>query len=441
MGTPHSTDSIVSFTSARHCRALGILFSIIASAVTMAHAAVSSRGDDVPRSIPDGLLALASPHAIVVEKSNQRLYLYGNSQHGLELIKTYSCSTGKNKGDKIEPGDLRTPEGCYFFTTLHKGTSLPSRYGAMAFVLDFPNYVDQQRGKRGNGIWLHGLDKPLMPFDTQGCVALCNEDIIELSRYIRLYDTPILITETLTAVDPERYDRERTEALQLLAAWRNAWQGKDLQRFLACYSPDRYGQGKLRTLAATKKDLNARYKFISIDLHRLNILKHGDTIVAGFVQDYESDTFCSTGFKKLYLQKNSERLAIVGEDWENEAPVAPPAGEVSDERRICRMLNRWIKAWEEKDMEAYIDCYAPDFTSHKMNRRQWKEYKEGIGRATRRITVGVENIMITVKGPTAVVTFAQRYSSDAHSDYGKKTLHLRRAGNDWNIVKEVWEPL
>lgn len=440
MGETHTADRITQSHGTRGYRVLAILIIAMLGAPASTWANLP-KAEPVPgKEVPDGLVHITSPYAIVVEKSTQRLYLYKIGSELPELVKTYPCSTGKNRGDKTESGDLKTPEGVYFFRMLHRGETLPSKYGVMAFVLDFPNYIDRQKGKGGNGIWLHGLDKPLLPFDTQGCVAMRNEDITELSRFIRLYDTPILITESVDYIEPDRHNQEKQEALQLVTAWRKAWQEKDLQRFLDCYS-ERYGAGKLNQLGSTKKALNQRYKFISVDLHNLNILKHGSTLIAGFVQDYESDRFSSFGFKKLYLQKNSNELKIVGEDWVQDARFMDVGTTPSEERRICRMLNQWITAWERKDIESYIACYAPDFSSQHMNRLQWKQYKTGINRTTRGITISVDRVKIGVNGSSAMISFAQRYISDSHSDYGRKILHLRRSGDGWKIVREIWEPL
>lgn len=397
--------------------------------------------DNADAGIPDGFLHLTSPYALLVEKSSQRLMLYKAQGTTLEQVKTYPCSTGKNRGDKKESGDLKTPEGGYFFTTVHRDEALPSKYGVMAFVLDFPNLMDRQQQKGGNGIWLHGLDKPLVAYDTQGCVAMRNEDITELSRYIGIYETPILITEKIAWVDNQTLQRERQDAMRLIATWRQAWQGKRLQAFLECYSPDRFGAFKLNRLKATKQDLNRRYKFISVDLQRLNVLKHGSTIIAGFVQDYESDDFASTGFKKLYLQRNSDEMKIVGEDWMENAVPRKPSETASEERRIFRKLNQWLGAWERKDIESYMECYAPDFTANGMNRRQWREYKTGVNRTAGKISIAVEATDISFEGKNAVVTFLQRYTSGAHSDYGRKKLTLTKTGSDWKILRETWEPL
>ena len=440
MGKTYTADYIFQQQRTWRDRVLIMLIVAVFGAPALTRAAVSEGGEASAEGIPDGLVYITSPYAIVVEKSTQRLYLYKAGSELPKLVKTYPCSTGKNRGDKTESGDLKTPEGAYFFRMLHRDETLPAKYGVMAFVLDFPNYIDRQQGKGGNGIWLHGLDKPLLPFDTQGCVAMRNEDITDLSSYIRLYETPVLITETVNFVEPDQHSREVQEALQLVAAWRKAWQGKDLQRFLDCYSK-MYGTAKLDQLGSTKRELNQRYKFISVDLHNLNILKHGTTLIAGFVQDYESDSFSSAGFKKLYLQKNSNTLKIVGEDWIQDARSLNAGVTPSDERRICRLLNQWVTAWERKDIESYIACYASDFSYQRMNRLQWKQYKAGINSTTRRITVAVDKVKISVNGSSAVVSFAQRYTSDNHSDYGLKTLDLRRSKDGWKIIRETWEPI
>ena len=69
--------------------------------------------DHLPRQI----LALGDSvqNALLVDKSNHRLYVYQRDDTGqLQMVRDYYVSTGKQNGDKYLRGDLRTPEGVYF---------------------------------------------------------------------------------------------------------------------------------------------------------------------------------------------------------------------------------------------------------------------------------------------------------------------------------------
>lgn len=151
-----------------------------------------------PVQIPASMLYIGDQvpsYAFLVDKAAQRLHLYRQEGDGPKLIKTFVCATGENSGGKKSRGDKRTPEGVYFFTRVIESKKLSSIYGIRAFPMDYPNFLDRIEYLRGDGIWLHGTDKPLTPYSTNGCIVLDNRDVAELSQYIRLRQTPIIIEE------------------------------------------------------------------------------------------------------------------------------------------------------------------------------------------------------------------------------------------------------
>jgi len=136
--------------------------------------------------------------AVVVEKKTQTVRLYGREHGGVALLKTYPCTTGQAEGAKQERGDLKTPDGVYFFTDLLAGERLPTTYGSLALPLSYPNAWDRRAGRSGHGIWFHGTDRlasPFTPRDTQGCVLMRNEDLLELAGLVVPHTTPVLIAE------------------------------------------------------------------------------------------------------------------------------------------------------------------------------------------------------------------------------------------------------
>ncbi|MBI1987567.1 MAG: L,D-transpeptidase family protein [Nitrospinae bacterium] len=149
--------------------------------------------------MPDFLVGMEgeqSSHILLVEKRDQRLRLYKCQNANCQVVKSYRCSTGQKEGDKRRVGDRRTPEGVYFLVDFKRDKDLAPEYGAGAFPLDYPNPIDRGKGKDGNGIWLHGTNKVNLPStDTKGCVVVSNNDLLDLSRYIRLRETPTVIKD------------------------------------------------------------------------------------------------------------------------------------------------------------------------------------------------------------------------------------------------------
>ena len=389
---------------------------------------------------PSGLISIDSKHAIVVEKSSQQLFLCRDNGGGIEVLSRYQCSTGKTHGDKLKSGDRKTPEGVYFIKKIFNDENLPSRYGVMAFVLDFPNLLDRAVKKSGNGIWIHGLDRPIQPYDSKGCIALKNEDIKELKPYLRIAETPVIVEEKVIFEDSRKRSRIKNEIECFLTRWEDSWQQKDIDKYFKCYDasrfkPDKWSWNKWKE---HKQSLNNRYKFIDVGICNSNIVEQGGTMVVSFFQDYESDRFRSSGYKKLFLQRNSDELKIIGEDWTKSGKE----GNVSSEERILvRFLNRWILSWENKNIDLYMSCYSKKFSSRNMDWKEWKSYKVKANKANKTIKVFVGRTKTEINDSKAEVTFIQKYVSDNYTDYGLKKLKIQREEGSWKILAEEWESI
>lgn len=92
-------------------------------------------------TIPAQFLQLStrSRHAIAVDTSRARLYLFENTAVGLKLVADYYISVGKSGIDKSVEGDRRTPLGVYYVTSNLDPKSLRDFYGAGALPINYPN--------------------------------------------------------------------------------------------------------------------------------------------------------------------------------------------------------------------------------------------------------------------------------------------------------------
>ena len=422
-----------------------ILFLLMLSLVMIpAEARAVKGGAESPTAnpVPSCLVMLEDTHCLLVEKSTQKLMVYHVDGNDIRLIRKYSCSTGKNHGDKTKSGDRRTPEGVYYFRKIYTRQQLQPRYGEMAFVLSFPNSHDKIRGKGGNGIWLHGLDRPLLPNDSQGCIALRNDDIREISRYIDLFKTPIIIAEKLDYTNLQGLEKDRQEVMTFLERWVESWEGKNLQQYVLCYSRKKFKPGGWEQWERHKQSLNSRYKFIAVDTGTMNILKYDGTFTITFMQSYESDRFSSFGSKELLVQRNSDDLKIITENWvRSKGAEAAEGFRPSEKRKMMRFLNDWIAFWEAKQIQHYMACYSKQFRSQGMGWEQWKKHKSAINANNTIIRVSVIKPNISIDRHTATVTYIQKYASDAYTDYGLKRLQLKKEEGSWKIIAEDWEPL
>ncbi len=284
----------------------------------------------VPGSIPSGLTQLGlgqyfSPYAIVVDKSARTLSVWRKNNNQIVFVTSYATDLGRVPGDKMVLGDLKTPEGIYFFEHMYEGRQLNfEEYGVRAFTMDYPNFFDRRDRKTGSGIWLHGIpDTTSLWRGSRGCVVIRNEHMDEIQKYIALGRTPIIVEEKTTYIDPARQILQSQQMRTWLENWRRAWESKDLETYMSFYHPDFESSGmNRRAWRAHKKSLNERYEFIRVGLFEPQILGQGERRIIRFVQAYESDHLSDFGEKTLYLEQldngpNAEPgpWAIVGETW------------------------------------------------------------------------------------------------------------------------------
>ena len=166
------------------------------------------------------LTILAEDYQLIVSKSNKELILKKSN----DIIKKYHIATGKGgKGTKRKRGDSKTPLGVYRISQLNK-----SKRFHYFIQLDYPNLIDAWYGfkneiidghdfkrianaykKResppqdtnlGGQIGIHGIGKTTtkklaIHQDlnwTDGCIALTNDDINDLMKFIRIGTTVVI---------------------------------------------------------------------------------------------------------------------------------------------------------------------------------------------------------------------------------------------------------
>ena len=272
-------------------------------------------------AIPAQFLELSprSRHAIAVDTSRSRLYLFENTPQGLRLVADYYASVGKLGIEKSVEGDQRTPLGVYFITSRLDPATLRDFYGAGALPLNYPNPLDQLRGKTGSGIWLHGTPPDQFsraPQATDGCVALANPDLERLLRTVEPRTTPVVIARQLDWVAPHSVQAEHKAFEAVLDGWRNAKTAGDMQRLMAFYAPDFQGQRKT-TLAQWATALHAETHALGgreIELKDKAILRWTDSMDTMVVTFGEVASGSRTGpVKRQFWARRGKHWQIIYE--------------------------------------------------------------------------------------------------------------------------------
>ena len=117
-----------------------------------------------------------------------------------------------------------------------------------------------------------------------------------------------------------------------------------------------------------------------------------------------------------------------------------PAGE--EHKELRRVVEAWKKAWERKDLAAYMSFYDSGFQSRGMDFKAWKKHRDKLNQKYRSITVDISDLKIErTSAVMATVSFTQKYEADDYEDEGLKSLLLVKRGKDWKIKEEEWKPL
>ncbi|MDW3095958.1 MAG: L,D-transpeptidase family protein [Gammaproteobacteria bacterium] len=135
---------------------------------------------------------------VLVKKRERKLHLYAEDR----LVKSYKIALGKQpKGQKVKEGDSRTPEGLYTLDWRN-----PNSKFFRSIHVSYPNVLQSRSAKEagvdpGGAIMIHGQpsdwsERIKLTFSyqdwTEGCIALENQDMIEVWDLVR-DGTPIKI--------------------------------------------------------------------------------------------------------------------------------------------------------------------------------------------------------------------------------------------------------
>lgn len=293
-----------------------------------------SWADKVPRCLVQ-LPSDPPGYALVVEKSRARLILYAGGEDGPRRVKSYPCSVGRVPGDKSRPGDQKTPSGIYWIEEFVPGRRLPPRYGMGALVLNYPNFFDRLRKRRGDGIWIHGTaegDRIKKPRNTDGCVVIRDEDLRDLLSRVRILETPVIIRKRIGWVDRGHWQRQRRSFIERLQLWIRSWEGGDGREVKPLYSKRFITDPKGAVHLIRIRSHFARHlKGTRMGIRGLYILRDGSRALSLFQQEWKWSQGVTRWSRVLYWVHEEGLWRILGEEFLERPPtdLRPGGGELS----------------------------------------------------------------------------------------------------------------
>jgi len=267
---------------------------------------------EVPDSVTDILLA---------DTASATMYRFVRSGEGMVEMDRRYMSIGLNGAGKQRAWDRKTPLGVYFITESLDTSKLHEKYGVAAYPLDYPNAWDRHMQRTGTGIWLHGVDRnnpDRPPLDTDGCLALLNEEISRLAGVLQPLVTPVIVAREVVWSTRAELENARLGFRLAFDAWKNSLATGDLQTYLSLYADDfRYrGMDKSAWSAYRLGVFEARaLSGVNID----DVLLFADPeepnlYLSRFTQVLLTDHGPVTTKKRLYWRRADKHWEIVSED-------------------------------------------------------------------------------------------------------------------------------
>ena len=259
---------------------------------------------------------------LVADTSSATLHRFARAGGDIVEVDQRYMSIGQNGPGKERAWDRKTPLGVYFVTERLDTSKLHDKYGAAAFPLDYPNAWDRHNGRTGNGIWLHGVDRhhpDRPPLDTDGCLALPNEEIQKLAQGLEPLVTPVIVTREMRWASVDDTERLREELRIALDLWRESLERGDIVAYLSLYADDfRYRDMDRDAWSSWRLNVFEARELDRVEIRNLMLVADPETpdlYLSRFTQVQAAADGPVTTTKRLYWRRLAgSRWQIVSED-------------------------------------------------------------------------------------------------------------------------------
>jgi murein L,D-transpeptidase YafK len=253
-------------------------------------------------------------YVVLCNKNNKDIKVYNTKNN--KLLYSSKVIIGKNSGNKIKEGDLKTPIGVY--KLIEKLDKLDPFYGPFALESDYPNDFDRSLNKTGHGIWIHGVpyNEKRDPY-TKGCIALDNKNLKKLDSSIKIKDSVLIISEK------DNLKTTKSDIATILSSiykWRDSWKYSDFKTYSSFYSKEfkRKNRSTLDKFLAHKKRLFDKKEKKIIRFSNINIIPYPNDLNKNIYQItmdeyYKTATYKYVGKKELFVEIINNKMKILTE--------------------------------------------------------------------------------------------------------------------------------
>lgn len=106
---------------------------------------------------------------------------------------------------------------------------------------------------------------------------------------------------------------------------------------------------------------------------------------------------------------------------------------------ILSDVENWRRDWESRNVDRYLEHYAPEFKSDRQDLAAWADQKRAVNEGKTSIKVQLSNLSVfryPGKDNLVVVTFDQDYNSNNLNNQMRKRQYWMQNGGTWKIVYE-----
>ena len=230
-------------------------------------------------------------------------------------------------------------------------------------------------------------------------------------------------------------------------AWEDALAAQNVQNLTALYDMRAFNKvaGIPRGLpyGQTLRDLRRRYAVpLTLVSRAPRLALVGDTVESRTDQLLLGGRGMEQGERVLYWRRGKDgRFRVVAEAFTpgDKGLSAHYLEQVSGD--VSRMIESWRVAWEQGDLNAYMQFYTDDAVqAGRRTARAIRAQKERLWARVSPVLVQLSGLRLALDGKGGLwADMLQSYADSAgRGDRGAKTLLLRFNGGRWQIAREDW---
>ena len=148
-------------------------------------------------------------------------------------------------------------------------------------------------------------------------------------------------------------------------------------------------------------------------------------------------------YRLYWLRDDEDNFSIVGLNFFPRTTGLAAAWLEKISLAVNKDLEKWRKAWETGDVDAYAACYTQNAIQQGRRGQNYiKRQKEDLWSKVKPVKVTLSGLRISPINNGLKADMTQTYTDNSgKTEHGLKTLILRYEDNQWKIAQEDWQNL